>query len=129
VVAGLGGLRSRYGNLTFAPLLPAPIRRLAFTITFRGQPLRTEITEATATYELEAGGPAVIRHHGSEFTLTAGKPLTLDIPPIARLDRLSQPHGREPARHSERAASRDSGLAVLVVQDGRAAEPAIRQAG
>ena len=130
VVIGLGGLRSRYGKLTFAPRLPALISRLAFTISFRGQPLRTEITAATATYELEAGAPAVIRHHGSEFTLTAGKPLTLDIPPIACLQPLTQPRGREPARRSEvGAASRDSGLTVLVVQDGQAAETTMRQAG
>jgi alpha,alpha-trehalose phosphorylase len=130
VVAGLGGLRSRYDKLIFAPRLPMPIRRLAFTISFRGQPVRTEITAATATYELEAGAPAVIRHHRSEFTLTAGKPLTLDIPPIARQERLSQPPGREPERRSERAASQpDRGLAVLVMQDGRAAQPAMRQVG
>jgi alpha,alpha-trehalose phosphorylase len=129
VVAGLGGLRSRYGKLTFAPRLPAPITRLAFTISFRGQPLRTEITNAAATYELEAGAPAVICHHGSEFTLSAGTPLTLDIPPIGHSEQVSQPHGREPARRSEhRSASRD-GLAVVVVQDGRAAEPATRLVG
>jgi len=122
-VAGLGGLRSRYGKLTFAPRLPALITRLAFTIRFRGQPLRTEITGATATYELGAGAPATICHHGRELTLTAGKPLTLDIPPIARPKKLSQPHGREPARRSERRATiPDSGLAVLVAQGGRADE-------
>jgi len=127
VVAGLGGLRSRYGKLIFGPRLPAPITRLAFTVGFRGQPLRTEITGTTATYELEAGPPAVIRHHGREFTLTARKPLTLDIPPIARPERLSQPHGREPDRRSERrTASRDSALAVLVVQDDRVVGPAMR---
>ncbi|HUC27333.1 MAG TPA: glycosyl hydrolase family 65 protein [Streptosporangiaceae bacterium] len=130
VVAGLGGLRNRYGKLTFAPRLPAPITRLAFTISFRGQPLRTEITGTAATYELEVGAPAIIRHHGREFTLTAGMPLTVDIPPIARPERLSQPHGREPARHSGRpAASRDGALTVLVVQDDLAGEPAIRQVG
>jgi alpha,alpha-trehalose phosphorylase len=130
VVAGLGGLRSRYGTLIFAPRLPAPITRLAFTIGFRGQPLRTEITAATATYELAAGAPAVIRHHGREVTLTAGEPVTLEIPPITRPERLSQPPGREPRRRSEHAASQpDRGLAVLVVQDGRGAEPAARKVG
>ncbi len=130
-VAGLGGLRSRYGKLTFAPRLPAPIRRLAFTINVRGQPLRTVITAATATYELEAGPPAVIRHHGSEFTLIAGKALTLDIPPIASPERPSQPPGREPERRSQHRVADlpASGVTVLVVPDGHAAEPAVRQVG
>jgi alpha,alpha-trehalose phosphorylase len=131
VVAGLGGLRSRYGKLAFAPRLPAPITRLAFSISFRGQPLRTEITAATATYELEAGAPALIQHHGSEFTLAAGKPLTLDIPPVTRPERLTQPHGREPERRSHHRAAvlPDRGVTVLVVQDDQAAEPAMRNTG
>lgn len=103
-VSGLGGLRSRYGKLTFAPRLPPAITRLAFTVGFRGQPLRTEITAATATYTLAAGPPVLISHHGKEFTLTAGRPLTVGMPAAGRPERLSQPPGREPARRSERGA-------------------------
>ncbi len=99
-VAGFGGLRSRYGKLTFAPRLPAPIARLTFTVSFRGQQLRTEVTATTATYALEAGPPVVVGHHGREFTLTAGKPVTLDLPPAAAQPRLSQPAGREPVSRS-----------------------------
>jgi alpha,alpha-trehalose phosphorylase len=104
-VAGLGGLHSRYGKLTFAPRLPPAITRLAFTVSFRGQPLRTEVTAATATYTLAAGPPVLISHHGDEFTLTAGQPLTVDMPPAGHPERLSQPQGREPARRSERGAT------------------------
>jgi hypothetical protein len=109
------------------------IRHPAFPVDawcVRETGLDLDMLAQTETYELEAGAPAVIRHHGSEFTLTAGRPLTLDIPPIAQPQRLTQPAGRKPTRRSElRAASRDSGLAVLVAQDDRTAEPVMREAG
>ncbi len=104
-VAGLGGLRSRYGRLMFAPRLPPAITRLAFTVSFRGQPLHAEITAAAATYTIAAGPPVQISHHGKEFLLTAGHPLTLDVPPAGRPQPVSQPPGRAPARRSERAAT------------------------
>jgi alpha,alpha-trehalose phosphorylase len=108
-VIGLGGLRSQFGKLKFGPRLPDAITRLAFTISFRGQPLRTEVTAAAATYMLTTGPPVLIRHHDREVTLTAGEPLTLEIPPIGRQERLSQPAGREPARRSRTRAADQPG--------------------
>ncbi len=101
-VAGFGGMRSKYGKLTFAPRLPEPITQLSFAVVFRGQALRTVITKAAATYTLAAGPPVVLHHYGHEFTLPAGQPTTLDIPPAVSQKRVRQPEGREPARRSQR---------------------------
>jgi alpha,alpha-trehalose phosphorylase len=101
-VAGLGGLRSQHGMLTFAPRLPATIARLAFTISTHGQQLRAEIISSAATYALAGGPPVQIGHHGQPATLQAGQPLTLPIPAAPRVSRLAQPRGREPARRAAR---------------------------
>jgi alpha,alpha-trehalose phosphorylase len=96
LVAGFGGMRDTSGSLTFSPRLPGPLRRLTFTVLWRGQRLCVEITDAGATYDLGGDGPIELTHHGQRFTLTAGEPVTLPIPPIEPGPRPSQPPGREP---------------------------------
>ena len=50
----------------------------------------------SATYELLAGDPLTLRHHGTPFEL-ANEPVDLEIPEVPSLPRSKQPPGREPA--------------------------------
>ncbi len=103
-VAGLGGLRSRFSMLTFAPRLAPPLTRLTFTMSIRGDPIKIEVTGTAATYTLEHGGPFKISHYGAAFSLTAGQPVKLDIPPAQYVIRARQPAGRAPARRTTQRA-------------------------
>jgi alpha,alpha-trehalose phosphorylase len=96
LVGGFGGMRDSGGSLTFSPRLPGPIRRLTFTVLWRGQRLRVEITGGSATYTLGGDGPIELTHHGQRFTLAVDEPVTLPIPPIEPGPRPSQPPGRAP---------------------------------
>jgi trehalose/maltose hydrolase-like predicted phosphorylase len=98
LVSGFGGLRLEEGTFKFAPRLPEPLTRLAFTLFIRGRRLRVEITHAEASYTLADGDPLEIVHHGQPVRLSAGKPLARPIPSAPSRPRPSQPPGREPAR-------------------------------
>jgi alpha,alpha-trehalose phosphorylase len=99
VVCGYGGLRDHGGRLRFAPRLPAQIHRLAFTIRWRGDKVRVEITPKEATYTLEApaGSSVELSHHGTFLTVGPGSPVTRAIPDAVPLTpRPTQPAGRRP---------------------------------
>jgi len=96
VVAGFGGLRDHGGRLCFAPRLPEQLTRIAFRLAVRGCRLRVEITPTTATYDLLAGEPLTLAHHGEELTVTGGRPVKRPVPALAPRPRPSQPAGREP---------------------------------
>jgi alpha,alpha-trehalose phosphorylase len=98
LVGGFGGLRVSGGIAHFAPRLPEPLTRLAFTLLIRGQRLHVEVTDAVARYQVANGEPLLIRHHGDDVTLQPGKRMSRRIPPIPARPRPSQPPGREPAR-------------------------------
>jgi alpha,alpha-trehalose phosphorylase len=97
LVSGFGGLRDADGMFSFAPRLPEPLTRLAFTLFIRGRRLRVEITHAEARYALADGDPLEILHHGQPVRLSAGKPQARPIPATSSRTRPSQPPGREPA--------------------------------
>jgi alpha,alpha-trehalose phosphorylase len=101
LVGGFGGLRVSGGIAHFAPRLPEPLTRLAFTLLIRGQRLRVEVTDTVARYQVANGEPLLIRHHGNDVTLQPGKKLSRPIPPIPARPRPSQPPGREPARRRD----------------------------
>jgi alpha,alpha-trehalose phosphorylase len=98
LVGGFGGLRVSGGIAHFAPRLPEPLTRLAFTLLIRGQRLHVEVTDAVARYQVADGEPLLIRHHGDDVTLQPGKRISRRIPPIPAGPRPSQPPGREPVR-------------------------------
>ncbi len=101
LVAGFGGMRDNEGLLMFSPRLPDPLDRLAFTVMWRGQRVRAEIVDQSATYTLSGNEPVDLGHHGQTFTLTPDTPVTLPIPPIEAGPRPSQPPGREPRHHGK----------------------------
>lgn len=98
-VAGLGGMRHRGGELTFAPQLPPALSRLAFRIRWQNSCLTVEVTARAATYRLDSGGPIMLRHHGRPFTL-GDDAVTLAVrkPPEARA--VKHPKGRVPYRRT-----------------------------
>jgi alpha,alpha-trehalose phosphorylase len=105
LVCGFAGLRHREGLVSFAPRLPEGLTRLAFSLAFRGQRLRVEITRDRARYLLAEGGSREIAHHGARLTLEPGKPQDRPIPPAPARPRPAQPPGREPERRRPAAAS------------------------
>lgn len=97
LIAGLGGMRDQNGALTFAPRLPDPLTRLAFTITKWARRLTVEITPSAATYTLRAGEPLQLAHHGEPITVSLGNPITRPVPAVSRtIERPTQPLGRAP---------------------------------
>jgi alpha,alpha-trehalose phosphorylase len=98
IVAGLGGMRARKGELTFAPRLPAGLTRVAFNLSYLDRRLRVTATPISASYTLLAGAPITLRHHGQPLTVTPEAPVVRAIPEAPARERPSQPCGREPVR-------------------------------
>jgi alpha,alpha-trehalose phosphorylase len=99
LVCGFGGTRDHSGRLTFAPRLPGGLSRLRFNLLYRGVRLRVEVHPDETTYSLTDGGASLrLSHHGAEFVLTEGAPVTMPIPPTPPQPRPHQPRGREPQR-------------------------------
>jgi alpha,alpha-trehalose phosphorylase len=101
LVAGFGGMRAGAGALAFRPRLPSGITRLTFRIRYRDRGLRVSITPGSARYELLAGEPLALTHHG-EQVLLAGQPVVLGIPPVPFSIPPGQPEGRAPLPHAQR---------------------------
>jgi alpha,alpha-trehalose phosphorylase len=95
-VMGFGGLRDFGETLAFAPRLPDPLSRLAFSIRHRGHCVHVEVTPRIATYSLSRGdGPVRATHHGEPFEIGPA-PTTRPIPPATERPPPQQPPGREP---------------------------------
>jgi alpha,alpha-trehalose phosphorylase len=97
-VAGFGGLRDYGDTLAFAPRLPSALTRLSFRLVYRGRRLRIDIRPDQARYELLAGGPLDLLHHGEPISLTPGSPLTLAWPAMPEPPPVKPPHGRAARR-------------------------------
>jgi alpha,alpha-trehalose phosphorylase len=101
VVAGFGGMRDYGDTLTFAPRLPSRLTRLGFGVLYRGRRLRVEVHAGHATYELLAGDPLELIHHGERMTVTAEEALTCPVPPAPNLPTPQSPAGRAPGLRAE----------------------------
>jgi alpha,alpha-trehalose phosphorylase len=95
-VAGFGGMRDHDQRLSFKPQLPDALARIVFRLTYRGSRVKVTIEPHRAIYELLDGDPLTISHHGKELTLEGREVRRIPAPP--KLDRPSQPPGREPLR-------------------------------
>jgi alpha,alpha-trehalose phosphorylase len=99
-VAGFGGMRDYGETLAFAPRLPAELARLCVRLVYRGRRLRIEISPGEARYELLAGEPLELLHHGEPFTLEAGLPQARTCPVAAPVPpSVGPPPGRDPCQH------------------------------
>jgi alpha,alpha-trehalose phosphorylase len=112
LVAGLAGMRAKSGQLFFAPRLPKALSSMAFSMTYKGYPLKVSLDKDAATYELGRAPVGlgssssakdtkttvsfVISHHGTAFDLAPESSVTLEIPHAASSPRPVQPRGREP---------------------------------
>ncbi|WP_369255177.1 glycoside hydrolase family 65 protein [Geodermatophilus amargosae] len=97
-VAGLGGLREDGEDLEIAPLLPSPLARTAYCVTWRGRLLRVETTREGTTVTLVRGeGPVTVVVDGAPLPVTATAPGSAPLrAPAPLLAEPRQPAGREP---------------------------------
>jgi alpha,alpha-trehalose phosphorylase len=107
LVAGLGGMRDHAGRLSFAPRLPGRIRRLSFSVLWRGLRLQVVVHPHEVVYALrdgEGGAKLELVHHGEPFVLTTTAPVVLPVPPAPPPTAApSQPPGRRPVRREDLA--------------------------
>ena len=102
-VAGFGGMRDQEGGLAFAPRLPSRLTRLTFRLLYRGRRLRVDVRPEDASYELLAGEPLELAHHGEALRVERGSPETRPLPSIPRRAPPEQPPGRAPPRRHREA--------------------------
>ncbi len=74
LIEGLAGYRPRGEVASFAPRLPAPLRRLAFPLAIRGARLEVEVTAERTRYRLVGEGTLRLEHHGTPVTLGPSHP-------------------------------------------------------
>lgn len=96
VVQGLGGFRDSIDTPTFAPRLAGHLRRVAFSLRYRGRLLRVTIGADVAGYALLDGEALELIHHGEPVVVEPGTPLALPIPAAEPLPEPPTVPGREP---------------------------------
>ncbi|MEU1408349.1 glycosyl hydrolase family 65 protein [Streptomyces sp. NPDC005728] len=96
LVAGFGGMRRDGEGLRFAPRLPERLRRLAFSLQFRGRRLRVEIGADKATYTLLSGPPLTLHHHGEALRVSTDEPAVRPVPQVIARPAPEQPVHRTP---------------------------------
>ncbi|MFI8239614.1 glycoside hydrolase family 65 protein [Streptomyces sp. NPDC085866] len=96
LVAGFGGLRRDGEGLRFAPRLPERLRRLAFSLQFRGRRVRVEIGADKATYTLLDGEPLTLHHHGEALRVSTDEPAVRSVPSVRPRPAPEQPLHRAP---------------------------------
>jgi alpha,alpha-trehalose phosphorylase len=97
-VAGFGGMRDTGEHLAFAPRLPPALRRLTFRLLHRGRRLWVSVGPDRACYELLAGEPLEVLHHGTPVTLELRAPQVLAYPERPEVAPVVPPFGRSACR-------------------------------
>ncbi|HWI30642.1 MAG TPA: glycosyl hydrolase family 65 protein [Microbacterium sp.] len=72
LVAGFGGMRDHFGDLTFDPRLPADWPELSFVLHWHGSPLHVSITRDALTARVPSGGPVTFEVRGVSYTASPG---------------------------------------------------------
>ncbi len=87
VVRCYTGLEFRDNKLWLHPVLPAELTEVAFTINYREQPIRLELTAAKLRLHLHGGGatPITVKVEGQEATLSPGETRDFVLTPVALL--------------------------------------------
>jgi alpha,alpha-trehalose phosphorylase len=96
LVDGFGGMRTHGSKLSFAPRLPAGLKRLVFNLRYRDRHLRVTATPSHAVYVLVSGAPLELSHHGEMVTVSQVASTNLPIPLVTPGPRPTQPPGRAP---------------------------------
>ena len=105
-VGGFGGLRDHGDVLAFSPRLPSALSRLSFRLVYRDRRLRVDLRRESVRYEVLAGEPLEVLHHGERMTLSADAPAVAPYPALPITGNVEQPPGRSsgPGRKLTREA-------------------------
>src|SRR5205823_5610743 len=115
-VEAVGGLRDHGDVLAFAPRLPAQLTGLSFRLVYRARRLRIDISSDRARYELLAGEPLDLLHHGEPFTLVPASPQTHTCPTLPEPPAVEPPPGRGVRQHGVGAAARSARMTPRAAQ-------------
>ena len=105
LVGGFGGMRAVDGRLRFAPRLPGGITKLRFRVQYKGRRIRVTVRASSVAYELLAGEPIEIDHHGVRHLLDRSG-FEEPIPAHGAPPAPKQPEGRAPRPHDQHARRR-----------------------
>ncbi len=79
LVAGFGGMRDHYGELSFDPRLPEAWPSLSYTLHWRGTELKVRITRDAMTVDAAGGGPVSFSVRGASVTVEPGGSVTVPL--------------------------------------------------
>ncbi|GAA1638559.1 glycoside hydrolase family 65 protein [Microbacterium flavum] len=79
LVAGFGGMRDHWGELSFDPRLPADWPSLSFPLQWRGTPLHITITANELTVVAEEGEPVLFSVRGVGYEVVGGATVTVPL--------------------------------------------------
>jgi len=78
LVAGFGGMRDHFGDLSFDPRLPADWPSLSYTLHWHGTELKITVTADTLTVAAGPGEAVGFEVRGTGYTVAGGE--TVDVP-------------------------------------------------
>ncbi|MGB4779266.1 glycoside hydrolase family 65 protein [Microbacterium sp.] len=87
LVAGFGGMRDHYGELTFDPRLPKDWPSLSYTLHWRGTELKVRITRGELSLAASGGEPVEFSVRGRSYLVEPGA--TVRVPLAGQGPRLS----------------------------------------
>ncbi len=79
LVAGFGGMRDHWGELSFDPRLPADWPSLSFPLHWRGTALQVTITKDALTVEAGEGDAVAFSVRGEAFEVGGGSTVTVPL--------------------------------------------------
>ena len=79
LVAGFGGMRDHWGELSFDPRLPADWPSLSFPLHWHGTRLQVTITAADLTIVAGEGDPVAFAVRGASFEVAGGETVTVPL--------------------------------------------------
>jgi alpha,alpha-trehalose phosphorylase len=79
LVAGFGGMRDHFGDLTFDPRLPADWTELSYVLHWHGTRLSVTVTPRALTVEAGEGGPVSFSVRGDGFVVEPGATVVVPL--------------------------------------------------
>lgn len=79
LVAGFGGMRDHYGELSFDPRLPEAWPSLSYTLHWQGTELKVRITRDAMTVDAAGGDPVTFSVRGASVTVEPGGSVTVPL--------------------------------------------------
>ena len=79
LVAGFGGMRDHYGELSFDPRLPEAWPSLSYTLHWQGTEVKVRITRDAMTVDAAGGDPVTFSVRGASVTVEPGGSVTVPL--------------------------------------------------